>query len=241
MESKKVFIVKPKSEPTTEKVFTREIQEPEPQRQGKVFTREVQESEQTPRKVGGPTVEQFTEQGPALADIRDFKPDKTARTHQNMLYQAMGEKFVTDHADEIPGAERLCKGRGCLEQLGRMINDNIKTATILKQAKIVGTAMINGSTVKQVEQYLRVGRKHKGHYNEAILKTEIAGPNEIGRITLENHEILHISGLLRNYINMLNDEKISDYGMALFSTAESQRDTAWFYIKKLMDKYNREG
>lgn len=193
MESKKTFIGKPKSEPTTEKVFT-VVREPEPQRTGKVFTREVQEPEQTPRKVGGPTVEQLTGQGPALAAIRDFKPDKTARTHQNMLYQAMGEKFVTDHADEIPGAERLLKGRGCLEQLGRMINEGMEAATILEQAKIVGAAMIDGSTVKQVEEYLRAGRKHKGKwFNPAILSF----PSNYELSGISNSDLVYITAFLQ--------------------------------------------
>lgn len=240
MESKKMYIGEPKSEPTTEKKFT-VVREQEPQRPGKVFTREAQEPKQTPRKVGRPTIEQLTGQGQALDTIRNIEPDKTARTHQNKLYQATGNKFVTDHANEIPGAERLLKGRGCMEQLGRMISDNIEAATILKQAKIVGAAMINGSTVKQVEQYLRAGRKNKGYYNEAILKTEIAGPNETGRITLENHEILYISALLKNYVNTLNGEEITDFGLSLFSTVESQKEIAWHYVRMLMEKYNEEG
>lgn len=239
MASETVFTVNPKSEPTTEKVFT-VVREQTPQRPGKVLTREAQNPKQTPRKVGKPTIEQLTGQGPALDTIRDLEADKTPRTHQNMLYQAIGKKFIANHADEIPGAERLLKGRGCLEQLGRMINEGMEAATILEQAKVVGAAMIDGSTVKQVEEYLRAGRKNKGYYNIAILKTKIASPNETGRITLLNHEILYISALLKNYINTLNGEEITDFGLSLFSTVESQKETAWYFIQMLMDKYDRE-
>lgn len=116
---------------------------------------------------GRPNIEQLTGQGPALDTIRDFEPDKTARTHQNMLYQAMGDKFVTDHADEIPGAERLRKGRGCLEQLGRMMGKYANTS-VIKAANIAANALTAGRTVKQVEAYLRHGRT-TGELDESLL------------------------------------------------------------------------
>ena len=116
---------------------------------------------------GRPNIEQLTGQGQALATIRDFEPDKTARTHQNMLYQAMGDKFVTDHADEIPGAERLRKGRGCLEQLGRMIIQ-YGDASIVEGAKIAADALNSGITVKQTESFLRHART-TGKFDESLL------------------------------------------------------------------------
>ena len=98
----------------------------------------------------------------------------TSRTEVNRLFQNTGEKFVTDHADEIPGAERLLKGRGCLEQLGRMI-DTEEAATILEKSRIAADALTAGRTVKQVESYLRQGRI-TGEWLEAPLKD---GPHEV--------------------------------------------------------------
>lgn len=127
----------------------------------------------------------------------------TSRTDANRLFQAWGEKFITDHADEIPGAERLLKGRGCLEQLARMIAKRIRTATILKQAKIAADALNAGHTVKQVESYLRHGRI-TGEWNESLLTATMEAVSNTAKSVegLTPADLIAIEALLRDSMTL---------------------------------------
>lgn len=168
MASKKILVGKPKSQPTTAKVFTI-TREQESQRPAKVFTREVK------------------------------KPMQIQRGQQNILYQVIGDNFVIDHADEIPGADHLLKGRGCLEQLGRMIVNDVEAATVLEAAKNAADALNAGGTVKQVEAYLRHGRI-TGEWNEALLTATKEAATNMARPVkgLNPADLIAIETLLRD-------------------------------------------
>lgn len=112
------------------------------------------------------------------------------RTARNQIYRAYGINFLEENEAAIPCAEKLYKAKGCLEQLGRWDQtieyhspidakwetDDYKTA--IKQAGIAASALNNGSTVKQVEAYLRHGRL-TGEWDEALLTaTRKTEPNK---------------------------------------------------------------
>ena len=117
---------------------------------------------------GRPTLFQTTTHLKTLRET--YSADTTDRTNANRFYQQVAvDTLIEPNRDSIPGADRLEKARGCLEQLGRMIDSGtMDTGDILIQAQIAAKALEDGRTVKQVEKYLRDGRR--GSFDTASIE-----------------------------------------------------------------------
>ena len=101
-----------------------------------------------------------------------YTADKTDRTNANRFYQQVAvDSILEPNRASIPGVDRLERARGCLEQLGRMMEKGMGAGDVLQQAQIAADALANGRTVKQVEIYLRHGRI-SGYFDAAAFLSE---------------------------------------------------------------------
>lgn len=103
----------------------------------------------------------------ANTDTRDL----THRSHVNTFYRTAAANFIGEHFSELPQAGKLvrpvkgsyipCKtGLSVLEQLGRMIEqDGYSEQDVLLISDLASRMLDRGFTVKEVERYIRLGRK----------------------------------------------------------------------------------
>lgn len=166
---------------------------------------------------GRPTLFQTTTHLKTLRET--YSADTTDRTNANRFYQQVAvDTLIEPNRDSIPGADRLEKARGCLEQLGRMIDGGtMDTGDILTQAQIAAKALEDGRTVKQVENYLRHGRIHDDWINSFLKPL----PENKANTTGDTAKRLTLNDL--RAIEWILDEEIQIYikDIEAFSEAEN--------------------
>mgnify|MGYP007101933823 CR=1 FL=1 len=121
------------------------------------------------KRRGRPSIDEHSD-GIVKAISDSDTQDQTHRAHVNKYYETAGSIFVGHRRDDIPHYDTLIQpyrdsfvpkktGRGVLEQLGRMIEqDGYRDTDVLHIAIIAADALHQGLRVKEVERFIRRGR-----------------------------------------------------------------------------------